>query len=72
MICHSHRSRHGKDCLDGLSDETKQLFSNPKGRKQQTKTTTETDGDSNEPQQRVRIVLQFKKYLFQEKTVITQ
>jgi hypothetical protein len=46
-------------------------LSNTKGRKQQT-TTTGTDGESNESQQRLRIILKFKKYLFQDKTVIAQ
>ncbi|CAF0851339.1 unnamed protein product [Rotaria sordida] len=65
--------------MNGLSDETKQSLSNTKGRKQQGKTTTTTtttnndaDGESNEPHQRIRIILKFKKYLFQEKTVISQ
>jgi len=54
--------------MNGLSDETKQLLSNTKGRKQQTN----ADGESNESQQRIRIVLKFKKYLFQEKTILAQ
>ncbi|CAF3418899.1 unnamed protein product [Rotaria socialis] len=60
--------------MNGLSAETKQLFNNAKGRKQQSKTATTTDADaeSNEPHERMRIVLKFKKYLFQEKTVISQ
>jgi hypothetical protein len=35
-------------------------------------TTTDTEGESNESHQRIRIVLKFKKYLFQEKTIIAQ
>ncbi|CAF1046233.1 unnamed protein product [Rotaria sordida] len=65
--------------MNGLSDEAKQSLSNTKGRKQQGKTTTTTtttnndaDGESNESHQRIRIILKFKKYLFQEKTVISQ
>jgi selenocysteine-specific elongation factor len=58
--------------MNGLSDETKQLLTNTKGRKQQTKTNNEPDNESNEPQQRIRVVLKFKKYLFQEKTIIAQ
>ncbi|CAF2057682.1 unnamed protein product [Rotaria magnacalcarata] len=61
--------------MNGLSNETKQLFNNAKGRKQQPKTaatTTDADVESNEPPERIRIVLKFKKYLFQEKTVISQ
>ncbi|CAF2038917.1 unnamed protein product [Rotaria magnacalcarata] len=61
--------------MNGLSNETKQLFNNAKGRKQQPKTaatTTDADVESNEPPERIRIVLKFNKYLFQEKTVISQ
>ena len=62
--------------LDGLADETKQaLGSTGKGRKQQAKTTatnTEEGESSESQQQRFRIVLKFKKYLFQEKTIIAQ
>ncbi len=36
------------------------------------KTNNEPDNESNELQQRIRIVLKFKKYLFQEKTIIAQ
>jgi hypothetical protein len=36
------------------------------------KTNNDGDGETNEPQQRIRIVLKFKKYLFQEKTIIAQ
>ena len=58
--------------LDGLSDETKQAFSGNKSKKQAaSKTTTDEPTESDTPQ-RIRIVLKFKKYLFQEKTVITQ
>jgi selenocysteine-specific elongation factor len=68
-----HHFIYELNIIDGLSDETKQLLSNTKGRKQQTKTTNnETDGEANESHQRIRIVLKFKKYLFQEKTVIAQ
>ncbi|UJR36068.1 hypothetical protein I4U23_028804 [Adineta vaga] len=62
--------------MNGLLDETKQSLSSStsKGRKQQAKTTTNDEGekDSSDTHQRIRIVLKFKKYLFQEKTVITQ
>ncbi|CAF1044500.1 unnamed protein product [Adineta ricciae] len=62
--------------MNGLTDETKQaLSSTGKGRKQQAKTTatnTEEGESSESQQQRIRIVLKFKKYLFQEKTIIAQ
>ncbi len=59
--------------IDGLSDETKQLLSDTKGRKQKEKSTTDdTEGEANGIHQRIRIVLKFKKYLFQEKTIIAQ
>ncbi|CAF3631096.1 unnamed protein product [Adineta steineri] len=57
--------------MNGLSNETKQLLSTTKGRKQKT-ASNETNEESTEPQQRIRIVLKFKKYLFQEKTIIAQ
>lgn len=68
---HSHLLNE-KSYLDGLSDETKQLLGGAKGKKQPAKTSNEADVESNELQQRLRIVLKFKKYLFQEKTVISQ
>ena len=58
--------------IDGLSEEAKQLLNSTKNRKQQAKTSNETDAESTEPQQRLRIVLKFKKYLFQEKTILAQ
>ena len=57
--------------LDGLSDETKQAFANNKSKKQGASKTT-TDENDGETHQRIRIVLKFKKYFFQEKTVISQ
>ncbi len=71
LFCFTHFSCSLK-ILDGLSDETKQSFSNNKSRKQQAKTTSDADGESNESHQRIRIVLKFKKYLFQEKSIIAQ
>jgi hypothetical protein len=70
FVCYRQEHVHHHRCLDGLSDDVKQMFTTSKTRKQQGQTlTTNVDIESH---QRSRILLKFKKYLFQEKTMIAQ